>query len=138
MSEKDLDQEHPYDYIPEGHLLDATPKKEDARLFWLCNDIFLGWEESKLLKNRWRKVIGKLTERGIKMAEGIPGARVSWYVMTREQILSMNTWNKIEKYLDKAVRVAKENKYIQINGGDGALKLMEGFEDYFLEEWLES
>ena len=108
------------------------PVKLDPKEFYVPYNVFRRWSgsETSSLDCRWRRVLNTLEKNGCRKVRWSNNQYIS---MTREQILYMNAWNDVERYIDKSARYyQKENKVI-LNRWDGLVKFLKGFEDYFSE-----
>ena len=105
----------------------------------LYGDAFIDWGHTSSITHRWRFILNKLGNNGgMDSPHGGTYGGGSFLYMTREQILSMNTWKDIERYLDRLSRDQNENPVISIKKELGTIRILEGFEGYFIEEWLKN
>src|SRR3989344_7255599 len=146
ISEKDLDQKEFSKIVQDlrqtygGNCYDPTVhisailKENSIQLFMLAKNFNYNAEAPPCLKFRWNKLGEKLKEKGLANITDNESYLCS---LTRRQILSMNTWERVEDFLDKGGSNYGGGIMYLPSNLRGWIKFMEGFEDYFMEEWLE-
>ena len=128
--------------------LDEILKKNNIQIFSIpeeFGDGAFGLAKYSSLMIRWRKLGEDLEERSLMTS---PDESYTC-ILSRHQILSMNTWERVDDFLDKSSSIWGGVSYGKGTANEGGtmylpsnlrgwIKFMEGFEDYFLKEWLES